>query len=66
MANKPKDLTALIKELDDIVAWFEDGGNDVAAAVSKYEQGLSMLEEVEQHLKAAKLKVKKLEKKFDI
>ncbi len=60
------DIAGLLKELDDIVAWFESGEADVAAAVKKYERGLAALAELEEQLKAAQLKVKQLDKKFDV
>lgn len=64
MSKANTDIAALMAELDDILAWFETGQADVAAAVAKYEQGLKALAELETQLKSAKLKVKKLEQKF--
>jgi exodeoxyribonuclease VII small subunit len=65
MSKPNNDLSELLKELDDILVWFEEGEPDVETAVAKYEQGLKTLDELERRLKSARLKVKKLEQKFD-
>jgi len=62
---KQPDMAQLLKELDDILAWFESGEADVETAVKKYEAGLSKLDQLEKQLKSAQLKVKKLDQKFD-
>lgn len=65
MPNNPRSITQIKAELDEILSWFETGEADVATAVTKYEQGLKALAELEEQLKSAKLKVKRLEQKFD-
>jgi len=53
------------EELAEIMAWFESEQVDLDAAVIKYEQAMKLLAEMEDYLKTADNKVRKIAAKFD-
>jgi exodeoxyribonuclease VII small subunit len=55
----------LQSELDEMLSWFESGNMDIDEAVVKYEQGLTLIAEIEKRLKAAENTVKKLAVSFE-
>ena len=63
-AEQP-DITKLMKKIEDIIDWFESDQIDINQALKKYEQGLGYIEELEKFLAEAKVKVTKINKKFD-
>ena len=50
----------LMKELDGIVAWFEDEQLDLDVAVEKYERGAQLADELKKRLKKTENKIKKI------
>lgn len=62
--SKPKDITKLLAELEAVVAWFESDQVDLTQAVKKYEQGLKTIQQLENLLGQAKIKVEHIDKSF--
>lgn len=66
VSKKVPDISKLINEIEDIIEWFESDQVDLNVALEKYEAALKKLEEVHTQLKAAKLKVNQINRKFDV
>jgi exodeoxyribonuclease VII small subunit len=64
MAKTPvkssKSYRQMSEELDEILLWFESGDPDLDEAVQKYEQARKLLEQMEQYLKTAQNKIRKI------
>lgn len=55
-----KNYQQLSDELTQIMEWFEGGDIDLDQALLKYEEAVSVLAKMENHLKSAENKVKKI------
>jgi exodeoxyribonuclease VII small subunit len=55
----------LSDELNRLIEWFESDQLNLDEAVDKYEQAMELLQKMEDHLKTAENKVKKIAVKFD-
>jgi exodeoxyribonuclease VII small subunit len=55
----------LSDELNKLTDWFESESLNLDEAVDKYEQAMELLKQMENHLKTAENKVKKIAVKFD-
>jgi exodeoxyribonuclease VII small subunit len=55
----------LSDELNKLIEWFESDQLNLDEAVDKYEQAMELLQKMEDHLKTAENKVKKIAVKFD-
>ena len=55
----------LSDELSQLIEWFESESVSLDEAVEKYEQAMELLKRMEEHLKSAENKVKKIAVKFD-
>lgn len=64
-ASKDVDIAKQIAEIENILAWFDSEEVDISEALKKYEKGLASISELEEYLKAAKVKVTKINKKFE-
>ncbi len=62
MAQAAKTTSELQAELDQVLLWFESERVDIDEAVKKYEQGLALVKEIQQRLKTAENKIKKIAK----
>ena len=58
--SKAKDYQALSLELDEVLAKLQQPNVRVDEAVKLYEQGLKLIEELEEHLQQAENKIEKL------
>ena len=65
MAKKAKTYQQLSEELADIMAWFESEQVDLDKAVEQYAKAMSLIAEMEDYLKTAENKVKKIVAKFE-
>jgi exodeoxyribonuclease VII small subunit len=52
-------------ELAQLVEWFESDKVNLDGAVAKYEQAMELLKQMEDYLKTAENKVKKIQAKFE-
>jgi exodeoxyribonuclease VII small subunit len=55
-----KDYAQLSAELAAIIDWFETGDVDIDSAIGKYEQAVKLIAELEDYLKTAENKIKKI------
>jgi exodeoxyribonuclease VII small subunit len=60
-----KTYPQLSKELTELLEWFENEDLDLDKAVAKYEQAVKLLAEMENYLKTAQNKVKKISARFE-
>lgn len=66
MAKSPtRTYQQLSDELNRLIEWFESESVNLDEAIDKYEQAMSILKQMEDHLKNAENKVKKIAVKFD-
>lgn len=67
MANvKPaQTYQQMADQLDELIQWFESDQVNLDEAVDKFEQAMELLKQMEDFLKAAENKVKKIALKFD-
>ena len=65
MAEKKKTYQKMADELANLVEWFESDAVNLDEAVTKYEQAMELLQQMEAYLKTAENKVKKIAAKFD-
>lgn len=52
-------------ELAEIIEWFESDKVNLDEAVTRYEQALKLISEIETYLKSAENKIKKISTKFE-
>jgi len=64
-SKKPKTYQQMADELNSLIEWFESDSVNWDEAVGKYEQAMELLAQMENFLKAAENKVKKIAVKFD-
>jgi exodeoxyribonuclease VII small subunit len=55
-----KSYREMAEQLEQIMAWFESGDIDIDEAVKKYEEATKLLEQMENYLKTAENKIKKI------
>jgi exodeoxyribonuclease VII small subunit len=63
--SQTKSYQQLSDELNKLIEWFESESVNLDEAVDKYEQAMALLKQMEEHLKNAENKVKKIAVKFD-
>jgi len=63
--NQPKNYQQLSEDLNQLIDWFEGDAVNLDEAVDKYEQAMALLKRMEDHLKTAENKVKKISVSFD-
>jgi exodeoxyribonuclease VII small subunit len=63
-AQPPKTYQQMAGELAELVSWFESDDVNLDEAVSKYEQAMELLKQMEDYLKTAENKVKKIKARF--
>jgi exodeoxyribonuclease VII small subunit len=55
-----KDYKQMADELAELMEWFESGNVDIDEAMNKYEQAMKLIEQMEQYLKTAENKIRKV------
>ena len=65
MAQRAKNYQQMSDELATLVDWFESDQVNLDEAVRKYEQAIELLQQMEEYLKTAENKIKKVSAKFD-
>lgn len=63
--SQQKNYQQLSDELNKLIEWFEGDKVNLDEAVEKYEQAMNLLKQMEDHLKLAENKVKKISVRFD-
>ncbi len=63
--RKAKTYQQLSQELDQVMTSLQDESIDIETAVKAYEQGMSVVKELEKQLKTAENKVKKIKLQFE-
>lgn len=63
--SKDQNFSKLMKELEDIVAWFEKDDIDLDESLAKFERGVEISELLKSRLKDTENKVKKIQSKLD-
>jgi exodeoxyribonuclease VII small subunit len=61
MSSKQATFTEKMKELEEIVAWFDSGEVDLDQAVEKFERGTALAKELKADISTIENKVKKLQ-----
>ncbi|MBI1952214.1 exodeoxyribonuclease VII small subunit [Candidatus Saccharibacteria bacterium] len=65
MKEKKRNYQIMSGELAEIIEWFESDKVNLDEAVSRYEQALKLISEIEVYLKSAENKIKKISTKFE-
>ncbi len=65
MAKSGKSFADNIKQLEEIVAWFESAEIDVAEGLKKFEEGSKLATELKKQLDQVENSVKKIQKSFE-
>lgn len=60
--NKP--LTDQLKELDELIAWFDQDNLDLDEALKKFDEGVKLTEEIEARLSKLENKITVLRERF--
>lgn len=60
-----KSLQEQMDRLDEIVNWFESESVDIDQSLQKFEEGMKLVNSIEQRLNTAKNEISVLKKKFD-
>jgi len=64
-AKNSDSIQSKMKRLEEIVEWFESEDVDIDEALSKYEAGLKLAEQLQVDIKTTKNKFAKIKKSFD-
>lgn len=64
-AKKAQTYQQMADQLDELIQWFESDQVNLDEAVAKYEQAMELLKRMEDFLKDAENKVKKIAVRFD-
>jgi exodeoxyribonuclease VII small subunit len=64
-SKKTKTYQQMAEQLAELIDWFESDKVNLDEAVTKYAQAMELLEQMENHLKTAENKIKKISAKFD-
>lgn len=66
MSNAKNDtsLNDQLRELDELLAWFDQDDFDLDEALKKFDQGVKLTEEIEERLKKLENKITVLREKF--
>lgn len=65
MSAKNKTISQKIAELDEIVAWFDQEDIDIEQAITKFEQGSKLADDIGKHLEVMENKITVLKERFD-
>lgn len=60
MVDKVKTYSQMSSELAELIAWFESDQVDLDAAITKYEEVVKLIGQMEKYLKVAENKIKKI------
>lgn len=60
-----KPLSDQLRELDELIAWFDQDDFDLDEALKKFDEGVKLTEQIEERLNALENKITVLKKRFD-
>ena len=60
-----EDLNSKLRELDEVLAWFDSDEIDLEAALDKFETGSKLAEDIKRRLDEVQNKITDIEKRFD-
>lgn len=58
--SKQTDFSQLYQQLEELIAWFESGEIDLDEAMRKYEQGMKLINQLNEQLDAKEAKITEL------
>lgn len=65
MSQSKNDLTTKLKELDELLEWFEQDDLDIEQAIAKYEKGSELTRSIREQLTSIENKITVIEQRFD-
>ena len=65
MSKKEANLQEQLKDLEAIVAWFEQDDIEIEEAIAKFEEGSKLAEDIKQKLEGLENKITVLKQRFD-
>lgn len=65
MSKTDENLAVQLAKLDEIVAWFEQDDFDIEAAITKFEEGSAVAEQIKTKLTTLENTITVLKQKFD-
>ena len=65
MSKSEKSIKQDLDEFESIVQWFDSDDVDIEKAITKYEEGVALAEEIKKRLETEKNRIEILSKKFD-
>lgn len=63
-AKNDKPLNDQLRELDELIAWFDQDDFDLDEALKKFDEGIKLTEDIEERLKKLENKITVLREKF--
>jgi exodeoxyribonuclease VII small subunit len=63
--SESKSLQDQLRELDELLMWFEQEDFDLEEALKKYEGGMDLINTIQERLKGVENKVEVLKQRFD-
>jgi exodeoxyribonuclease VII small subunit len=63
--EKTPDFGAKLKELEAITAWFESEEVDLGEALTRFERGMTLADELKKELQQAENRIEKIKERFD-
>ncbi len=61
-----KSLNQQMRELDELLAWFEQPDIDLEEALKKFDEGVLLAEAIKKHLSKVENKITVLKERFDV
>mgnify|MGYP001019077657 CR=1 FL=1 len=66
MAKTEKSFRQMQEELDQILMKMQSADGDIDESIKSYEDGLKLIQQMEEYLSQAENKIKKIKAKFDV
>ena len=54
-----------LAEFENIIEWFDGETTDIETAITKYEEGVKLADDIKKHLETAKNSIEVIKQKFD-
>lgn len=66
MSKKTEDFSRQLEELEAIIDWFESEDIDLYSAMTNFEKGLELANELKKQLRAAENRFTEIKQRFDL